>query len=474
MNIDAPFRMLIDGDLVAGDARLSVVNPATAQVFATAPDCTAAQLDSAVAAARRAFPAWRSLDVEQRRALLQQMAPRIEANVQELAQLLTMEQGKPLAAAARELASTLRFMRSQCLLDLPQTLDADEPERRRVTRRVPIGVIAALAPWNYPVQLAWWKVIPALLTGNTVVLKPSPLTPLTVLRIGESFADLLPPGVLNVISGGDALGPMLTAHHGIDKVSFTGSTQTGKRVMASAAETLKRLTLELGGNDAAIVLPDVDVAAVAPQLFWSAFTNSGQVCIATKRLYVHRNIYDAVADGLASYARTVKVGNGLDSDSQLGPIQNHLQYKRVQSLIDASKRAGLKLMYEGTAPAGPGYFTPVTLFDNPPEDSRVVAEEAFGPVLPLLEFGSEDEVVQRANATSYGLGGSIWSGDEEHALQLATRLDTGTVWINEAIYLHPLAPFGGHKASGVGVEHGLDGLLAHTEPQTFFVRKSRQ
>ncbi|HMC14470.1 MAG TPA: aldehyde dehydrogenase family protein [Albitalea sp.] len=464
--------MLIDGRLIGGAATLPVVDPATEEVFAHAPDCSAEELDQAIDAARRAFPAWRSTDIEKRRALLAQMASRIGPHVAALAESLTREQGKPTQAALRELDSTLRFMKGQCELQLPELVNEDTPTRRSITSRVPIGVVAALAPWNFPVLLAWWKVIPALLAGNTIVLKPSPLTPLTVLRIGELLADLLPPGVLNVISGGDNLGPLLTAHTGVDKVSFTGSTQTGKRVMESAAGTLKRLTLELGGNDAAIVLPDVDVERLVPTLFWSAFTNSGQVCIASKRVYLPRERYDEIAQAFVAYARTVKVGPGLAPDSQLGPVQNRRQYERVRELVEHSRREGLRVLFEGEAPAGPGYFIPVTLFDNPPESSRVVAEEPFGPVLPLLSYDTLEDAITRANASPYGLAGSVWGSDEAQALAVASRLETGTVWINEPMYLAPNAAFAGHKQSGLGVEHGAEGLLGFTEPQTIVLRRA--
>lgn len=466
-----PFRMLIAGRLVPGQCSLEVVDPATEEVFAVAPDCTPGELDAAVLAARRAFAAWRDLGIERRREQVGQMAGRIEPHLQELARLLVREQGKPLAGALRELESCLRFMRGLAGLQLPETVNEDTGERISITRRVPIGVVAALAPWNYPVLLAWWKVVPALLAGNTVVLKPSPMTPLTVLRIGALVADLFPAGVLNVVSGGDELGPRLTAHPEVDKISFTGSTPTGRRVMESASRTLKRLTLELGGNDAAIVLPDADIGQVAPQLFWSAFTNSGQVCVATKRLYVHDSQYDDLAQAIAAYARTVKVGPGLAADTQMGPLQNRAQHERVRALVAECRRQRFGVLFQGTAPEDRGYFMPVMLLDNPPDASRAVAEEAFGPVLPLLRYGSVDEAVARANASPYGLAGSVWSADPDRAVEVARRLETGTVFINEPFYLSPNAPFGGHKQSGIGVEHGLDGLLGFTEPQTLMIRR---
>ena len=470
-SLSQAYRMLIDGALVEGRASIPVVDPATEREFARAPDCSDAELEAAIAAARKAFQTWRKVDIEDRRALVARMAPLIEPHVQELARLLTQEQGKPVAVAVREFDSTLRFMKGLATLDLPEMVNEDTPVRRSFTRRMPIGVVAALSPWNYPVLLSWWKVVPALLAGNTVVLKPSPLTPLTVLRIGELMADLLPPGVLNVVSGGDHLGPKLTVHPGVDKISFTGSTPTGRRIMESASGTLKRLTLELGGNDAAIVLPDVDVGQVVPQLFWSAFTNSGQLCVATKRLYVHSQCYEAVADALVAYARSVKVGPGLAPDTQLGPLQNGRQRDRVRALIDESKSQGLNVLYEGQVPAGAGYYVPVTLFDNPPDHAAVVAEEPFGPVLPLLRFDTVEEAVARANASPYGLAGSVWSRNEELALEIASRLDTGTVFVNEPHYLSPHAPFAGHKQSGLGIENGVEGLLSFTEPQTVMWRR---
>ena len=463
--------MLINGQLVDGGRSMPVIDPATEGEFARAPDCSDAELEAAIAAARAAFPRWREIGIEGRRALLVQMAPRIEAHVPELSRLLTQEQGKTLAASGREFDSALRFMQGLCTLSLPETVNEDTTVRRSVTRRVPIGVVAALSPWNYPVLLSWWKVVPALLAGNTVVLKPSPLTPLTVLRIGELLADLLPAGVLNVISGGDHLGPKLTVHPGVDKISFTGSTPTGRKIMESASGTLKRVTLELGGNDAAIVLPDADIDHVVPQLFWSAFTNSGQVCLASKRIYIHRQCYDAFAEKFVAYARSVKVGSGLAPDSLMGPLQNRRQYLQVKALIERAKAQGLKLLFEGDIPSGPGYFVPVTIFDNPPEDCELVCEEPFGPVLPLLRVDSVDEAIARANSSPYGLGGSVWSRDEAAALSVAYQLETGTVFVNEPFYLSPFAAFGGHKQSGVGIENGIDGLLSFTNPQTVMLRR---
>ena len=469
---DQDFTMTIAGQGVAGAATLAVLNPATEETVAKAPNCTREQLDDAVAAARAAFPGWRAAPLEVRRAGVAKFAEVIGGNLADFARLFTREQGRPVDKAQQELMGAAFWCQTISQQEIPVTINEDTPERRSETRHVPVGVVGGIVPWNFPMLLGVWKIACALLTGNTVVIKPSPFTPLTMLKLGELMREHLPPGVFNVVSGGDQLGPWMTAHSGIDKISFTGSTATGRRVMESAAANLKRVTLELGGNDAAIVLPDVDVKAVAEQLFWGAFGNSGQICIAIKRLYVHADIYDAVARELAAIAARVKVGDGLEQGSELGPIQNRAQFERVKALIDDAKAKGQVFLSGGEVPEGKGYFVPVTIVDNPPEDSRVVVEEAFGPVLPLLKFDDVEDVIARANASDYGLGGSVWSADADKAAEIAARLDTGTVWVNEAQYIMPWIPFGGHKQSGIGVEGGADGLLEYTNAQTITIRKT--
>jgi hypothetical protein len=279
-------------------------------------------------------------------------------------------------------------------------------------------------------------------------------------------------GGVNLITGGDALGPLLTAHPDIDKITFTGSTATGKRVMESASKDLKRITLELGGNDAAIVLPDADVGKVAEKLFWASFYNAGQVCIAAKRIYIHEDIYDELSGAIAAYAKAVKVGDGAEQGTAIGPIQNKPQYKRVLELIQDAKDKGYKFLAGGDHdPSIPGYFVPVTVLDNPPEDARIVAEEQFGPVMPLMKFSTINEVISRANASDYGLAGSIWTSNPEAAVEVAEQLETGTVWINESMHLAPNAPFAGHKQSGFGAELGEEGLLEFTYPQVITIAR---
>jgi acyl-CoA reductase-like NAD-dependent aldehyde dehydrogenase len=460
--------MTIGGKTASSASHLDVRNPATGQVFAAVPDAGAAELEAAIAAARNAFPAWRDTPWADRAAIVNRIGETIAANAAELAAMLTREQGKPAEQAQFEVMAAAQWCQATASLILPDREIEAGPGRRQVTRYVPIGVVAGISPWNFPVVLSIWKIAPALLAGNTLVLKPSPFTPMTVLRIGELVRDFVPAGVLNIITGGDALGPLMTAHPGFDKVSFTGSTATGRRVMASAAPTLKRLTLELGGNDAAIVMPDVNVPETAEKLFWSAFTNSGQVCVATKRAYVHDDIYDAFRDELAKLAQAVPMGDGSQQGTALGPIQNKPQYDRVKGLLADCEANGYRLL-QGEAPQGEGFFVPVTLVDNPPEDSRIVQEEQFGPILPLVRFTDVEDALAKANNTDMGLAGTVWSADTDTAIRIAERMDTGNVWINEGLALSPFAAFGGRKQSGLGVENGIEGLMAYTEPKTFLV-----
>ncbi len=471
MIFDSDYTLTIGGEGVAGASSFDVLNPANETVIAQAPDASRQQLDQAVAAARAAFPAWSATPIAERRKAVLALAGAMFANVEALLSLLTREQGKPHADARNDVLGGAMWLQGATTLDLPETVNEDSDTRRSITRHIPIGVVGAIAPWNFPVVLAMFKLAPALVAGNTVVLKPSPFTPLTTLKIGELARSVLPPGVLNVVSGGDALGPWMTSHPGIDKISFTGSTQTGRKVMASAADSLKRITLELGGNDAAIVLPDVDVKKVAEDLFWAAFRNSGQICIASKRMYVHKDVYEPLKQALVDYAATVKMGDGADQGTQLGPIQNKQQHQRVLELIEDARAQGYQFLTGGEGSSAPGYFVPITILDNPPEDSRIVQEEQFGPILPLLKVDSIEEAIERANTSEYGLGASVWSSDTAAALAVGQRLQAGTVWINETQHLSPLVSFAGLKQSGLGVENGLDGLLEYTNTQTIVVRK---
>ncbi|KAG8705919.1 hypothetical protein FRC09_002695, partial [Ceratobasidium sp. 395] len=439
--------------------------------IAEVPIATKEQLDEAVAAARAAFPAWSTTSQDERSEILNKIADIVEKNAQDYNKLLTLENGKPLNEF--ETGFSITWLRGTSKLRLPTTVLVDNEQQKTVERYVPLGVCAGIVPWNAPLLLGVIKIASALMTGNTLVIKPSPFTPLTTLRFIKDIQSVVPPGVVNVISGDDNLGPWITSHPGIDKISFTGSSFTGQKVMQSASVGLKRVTLELGGNDPAILLPDVDPKAVAPQIFWGAFLNSGQACIAAKRVYVHEKIYDEFRDALVEFAKTVKVGNGLEPDSQLGPIQNLPQYKRVVSHFEDAHANNYKFVLGGDINPNPtnGLYVPISIIDNPPEDSKIVREEPFGPIVPLLKWNDEKDVVRRANDTTWGLAASVWGKDAETVERIALQLQAGTVSMNQFIPWATETSFGGHKQSGLGVEGGVNGLKAYSNPQIVTLKK---
>ncbi|MEX0341958.1 MAG: aldehyde dehydrogenase family protein [Erythrobacter sp.] len=466
------YKNLIDGEMADNGEWLEVLNPANEQVVGRVPACGKDELDRAVAAARRAFKDWKKTSPEERQKVVQGIAAAIKDNADELYRLLTTEQGKPHAQAQQEIYGAAGLAAAQSTLTLDDVINQDDDTRLSRTRRVPVGVVGGIVPWNFPIMMAIQKIVPALVAGCTIVLKPSPFTPLTTLRIAELIKDVVPAGTVNIITGEDSLGPMITEHPDIDKITFTGSTATGKKIMEGASGDLKRITLELGGNDASIVLPDADVEKVAEQLFWSSFSNAGQVCIAAKRVYIHKDIYDDLSRAIADYAKTVVVGDGSQQGTGVGPIQNKKQYERVLELIQDAKDNGYKFLTGGDKdPSGTGYYVPITILDNPPEDARIVAEEQFGPVMPLMKFDSVDEVIERANNSEYGLAGAVWTKDTDKGVEIAEQLETGTVWINEFMQLSPFTPFGGHKQSGFGAEYGIDGLKEFTYPQVITVKR---
>jgi acyl-CoA reductase-like NAD-dependent aldehyde dehydrogenase len=457
-------RMTIDGRAIGAAASFGVVDPATGEVFATAPDCSRDQLGAALEAATRAGRAWQA-DEAARVAALHAMADAIDAHTAELAALLTAEQGKPLPAAGYEVGETARWLRAAAALELPVETVLDDGRARAELRRRPIGVVAAITPWNYPLLLAGWKLGPALRAGNTMVLKPSPYTPLATLRLGEIVNAVLPPGVVSVVSGGDALGAWMTAHPAVGKISFTGSVATGKAVMAAAAPGLKRLTLELGGNDAAIVLDDADPQALGKGLFWGAFINNGQICAGVKRVFVPESLHDDVVDVLAERARRLRIGPGTQPGVHLGPIQNRMQFDRVRGLVAEAMADGASAAAGGAPMEGPGYFFAPTILTGAREGMRIVDEEQFGPALPVLTYRTVEEAVERANATRFGLSGSVWGADLDRATAVAARLDCGTAFVNDHLALDPALPFGGAKESGLGVENGPWGLEEFTQLQ---------
>ena len=464
------YALIINGTARKTAAYADVKNPSTFEVVGRMPLGTPQDLDEAVAAAAEAFKTWSVTPDAERQAACHAIAAKIEAHAEELAQLITAEQGKQLNGLGSrfEVGGTAFWTHSTADLQLPVEVIQDNEQGRIELHRKAIGVIGSITPWNWPMLIGSWHLIPAGRTGNTIVIKPSPYTPLSTIRMVELMNEVLPPGVVNCVSGADSLGAVMSAHPGISKMVFTGSTATGRKIMASAAPTLKRLTLELGGNDAGVVLPDADPQAIAPGLFWGAFINGGQTCAALKRLYVHDSIYDAVCDALVEFAATVPMGDGRDESNQLGPIQNEMQFKRVCALVDEDKQAGGRILCGGAPRGGNGYFYPITFVADVQEGTRLVDEEQFGPVLPIIRYTDVEDAMRRANDNPLGLGGSVWSSDVSKAKQLVQRLECGTGWVNKHGGIQPNAPFGGIKQSGIGVEFGPEGLKEYTVTQTVY------
>jgi acyl-CoA reductase-like NAD-dependent aldehyde dehydrogenase len=456
------YSLLINGKLVDGASTFDVINPATEEVLAACPRADLNQLNQAVAAAKAAYPAWSARSIEERRALLVKLADELEKHSAGIARILTQEQGKPLFMANYELGGSLAMIRAFIAMDLPVKVLKETDDTRIVMHRTPLGVVAAITPWNFPLILLMMKVAPALLAGNTLVIKPAPTTPLSTLRFGELCARILPAGVVNIITDQNDLGGALTGHPDIAKVAFTGSTATGRKVMASVASSLKRLTLELGGNDAAIVLDDVDPKAIAPRIFGGAMVNTGQVCLAIKRVYAHDSIYDALCTELAKLADAAVIGDGLDPNTQYGPLQNKVQFEKVKGYVEEARTRG-KIIAGGTPHKGKGFFVRPTIVRDIPEDSRLVQEEQFGPVLPVLRYSDINDAIARTNSSEYGLGATVWSSNPERAYEVALKIDSGQVWVNKHLDLPPDVPFGGAKQSGFGSEMGQEGLEEFTQ-----------
>ncbi|KAF4500406.1 aldehyde dehydrogenase (NAD+) [Fusarium agapanthi] len=429
--------------------------PSTEEPLWESPVSTQDDVDRAVSAAKAAYPAWRRLSWDGRASYLVKFADAIEGHKQEFIDLLGREAGKPPQAGGFELMLVMEH-------------------RTAVVRYVPLGVGVGIVPWNFPMLLGIGKAYPAMLNGNTFIWKPSPYTPYSALKLAEVGAKVLPPGVFQALSGGDDLGPMLTAHRGVAKVSFTGSTETGKKIMAACAATLKRVTLELGGNDAAIVCQDVDIPAVAGKIAFLAYVHSGQICMNIKRIYIHESIHDKFVAEVVKFLEALKTGDFSDPEAFFGPIQNKMQHEKFQRLYEQIDKQGWKRAF-GNAPAttsGKGYFMPPVLIDNPLEDSEIVQTEPFGPIVPVMKWQAEEDVLSRVNASNYGLGASVWSKDVSRARRMAEQLEAGSVWVNTHFEVAPNVPFGGHKQSGSGMDWGEVGLKGWCNPQAYWVKHS--
>jgi acyl-CoA reductase-like NAD-dependent aldehyde dehydrogenase len=451
------FKLLINGELVDGQSKAPVINPATGAPFADRPVASLQQLDQAVKGAKRAQVRWAATSADERRHVLDRVAGRLESNVNEIAEVLTLEQGKPLRDSKAELALFIATIRHFCTLNLGVEVIQNDETRRVELHYRPHGVVAAIVPWNFPLGLIGNKLPPALLMGNTLVIKPASSTPLSTVLMGALIADVVPPGVINILSDNGGLGGPLTEHPDVAKIAFTGSTETGKRVGAVAIRDLKRMTLELGGNDAAIVLDDVNPKAIAPQIFATSFANTGQVCYAIKRIYAQEGIYETLCSEIARLADEAVVGDGLDPNTQLGPLQNLAQFEKVKQYLAIGNRDG-RIIAGGAVLDRPGYFIRPTVVRDIDDGSPLVDEEQFGPVLPIVRIKDEDDGLRRANASTYALGGSVWSSDPARARRVAERMEAGNVWINQHLHLAPNLPLSPAKQSGMGIELTIDGL----------------
>jgi acyl-CoA reductase-like NAD-dependent aldehyde dehydrogenase len=456
------FKMLINGRAVDGPATFDVFNPATGEVFAQCPKADKAVLEEAVAAAKAAFPAWSQRPIDERAALVMALSEGLEQRIEEFARLLTSEQGKPLDQARYEVMGAYFTLRAFAAMRPEKKIMRQDGESVVIEHRTPLGVIGAIMPWNFPLILLMNKLGPALVTGNTMVAKPAPTTPLTTLLFGELCREILPPGVVNIICDQGDLGEALTSHKDIAKIAFTGSTATGRKVMQSAGAGLKRVTLELGGNDAAIVMNDVDPIATAKRVYDGAMANAGQICVAVKRAYVHADMYDEFCEELAKLAKASVVDDGAKQGAQIGPVQNKMQYDKLQNLLADAREHGTVLA-GGDRLDRPGYFIAPTIVRDLPEDSRLVQEEQFGPVLPVMSYTDIEDVISRANASEYGLAGTVWGKDLAAAMDVAMRIDSGTVWVNQHLAIDANIPFRGSKQSGVGAELGQAGLHEYTQ-----------
>ncbi len=469
----------VNNTIVDSERHFTSTNPATGEVLGRVPHSTLEDVAHAVAAARAAQPAWAARPDAERKALTLKLAEVLGQHAEELASWVTREQGKPLGGVGPDQVPGARFEIFGCQawtqvtasLDLPADVVFEDDTRRDEMHRKPFGVVAAIAPWNWPLLIAIWQIIPSIRAGNTVVIKPSEYTSIGTLEMVRLLAAHLPPGVINTVSGPGDVGAALVDHPGVDKIMFTGSGSTGARIAATAAKHLTPTTMELGGNDAAIVLPDADPKAMAMGLFWGAFLNMGQTCACAKRLYVPDALHDAVVTELKALALAMPMGNGMEPGVAMGPIQNRMQYDKVAALVQQARADGATIVCGGEPLPGPGLFYPLTLVTDIDDGAALVDQEQFGPVLPIIRYRDVDDAVARANRLDVGLGASVWSGNLDAARAVASRIQAGTVWINQHGAIHPMVPFGGVKGSGWGVEFGIDGLKAVTQPQVISIKK---
>ncbi|MEO7787736.1 MAG: aldehyde dehydrogenase family protein [Sphingomicrobium sp.] len=468
--LKAKFTQTIDG-VAAATQFEPVIDPSTGKVFQQSPAATAEEIDLAVSAARRAQPAWAALSWDERHQYLERLADAIDENRSWLASVQTMEQGIALPASLAFVAYVAQCLRVIGKVRAQDRLLIDDDQRKVTQSWRPLGVVAAIAPWNAPLVLGIQKVAAALIGGNAIVLKPSELTPLATLELGRIGREVLPPGVFNVIGGGRAVGQAMVDHSGFDKASFTGSTATGIAIAKAAAAYLRPVTLELGGNDAAILLPDGSIDALVATTARIGLVNRGQFCAAVKRIYAPTALYDQVCDALVAAVRDVKIGNGFEPDVQMGPIQNEAQFEKICDFVDDARAAGGRILTGGKPLEREGYFYPPTIIAGLTDGVRIVDEEQFGPIIPVIAYDDLEAVIATINAGQYGLTGSIWTADVARGAEIASRLVVGTGWVNQHGAFDTTIPFPLIKASGMGVDFADCGVTGAMRMQIISARK---
>ncbi|KAI8627986.1 Aldehyde/histidinol dehydrogenase [Xylariaceae sp. FL1651] len=471
VSFESGFFNVINNKTVETTKKRSTICPSNKQALDfESPISSKEDVDQAVSYATDAYTSWSKLSYDQRAEYLNKFADAIEAYQDAFVKLLGLEAGKPPQAAGFEMFFVMTLARQIPLLRLKEEKPVDDDQRTAIVRYVPLGVGVGIVPWNFPLTLGMGKLVPALLAGNTFIWKPSPFTPYSALKLAEIGSKIFPPGVFQALSGEDNLGPWLTEHPGVAKVSFTGSIETGKKVMAACATSIKRVTLELGGNDAAVICDDIDIDAVVGSVAFFTFVHCGQICMNIKRIYVHEKIYDQFLSKLVEHTRSLKTGDHTDPEAFFGPIQNEKQYEKLKAFYSKIGTEGWNVALGGKPEDSEGFYMPATIIRNPPDNSTIVTDEPFGPIVPVLKWSEEHDVVKRVNSSNYGLGASVWSNDVPKAQRIAEQLEAGSIWVNTHFELAPNVPFGGHKQSGLGMDWGEVGLKGWCNSQAYWVK----